>query len=299
MKRFFSYIFAITLPFICFSVGHASASSDEFPMPSIPEKFDSPVDRADYIVTHFWDRVKLNTAIKNRDGFNDAFSKYVMQMPMASAAAAQNSVSALIKAFEKDPKGMLMLAETAERYLYSPESIIVSDELYLPFAQAVVKAKKLSSAEKARFARQVDILAGTKVGGEICDFSFVTTDGKNHKLSDYKGKYIVVFVNDPDCDECRLARVRLSTETAINSFIDKGQLVFISIYPDEPTDEWRKQVSSYNKRWVVASSENVDDVLDLRSTPSIYYINPKMKILSKTIAVDQLIDGFIRANSKQ
>lgn len=281
------------------SVAAQSEGSDEFPMPALPETFESPVDRANYVVTHFWDRVKLNTAINNREGFTDAFRRYMLETPMASADVTHESIDALIRKFEKDPKGMLELGLIAEATLYSPDAMMYSDDFYLPFATAVAKAKKIPSADKARFARQASILSACKVGAVAPDFKFTTLDGATHRLSDYAGRYVVLFINDPDCDDCALARVRMSVDSNINRFIDTGSLAVISIYPDRPDDEWRKAASAYNPKWVTGSSTEVDDILDMRSTPTIYYLNADMKILSKSISVQQLLDGFDRVNNKQ
>lgn len=283
-----------TLPFNA----SADTQDQEFPMPALPEQFDSEVARADYIVTHFWDRVKLDTAIKNRAGFSRAFNNYVMQMPFATESVTKASIDKLTKAFAKDPSGMLTLAEIAEETLYSPSAIITSDDFYLPFAKAVVNSKKISSANKARFARQAKILEGCKIGVSAPDFEFQTLNGERHKLSDFKGKHIILFINDPECDDCALARVRLSVDGNINRFIDAKQLELISIYPNEPDDEWRTAAATYNPRWIIGASDKIDDILDMRSTPTIYYLSPDLTILSKTISVEQLLTGFERISSK-
>lgn len=281
--------------------GNSSAQSSfesEFPLPVVPEEIGSYAEQAEYMVTHFWDRVKLNTAINNRDGFARAFATYISQMPLASNDVIQESLSKLVKSFEKDPKGLLSLALIAEDALYSDNALLYSDEIYLPFVKAVVKSKKISGADKARFQRQAKIIEGNMVGHAVPDLKFRTIDGKSHTLSEYKGRYIILFVNDPDCEDCRIARLRLSTDSSINSFIDDGKLYFISIYPDEINDEWIASVSNYNKRWVVGASVEADEVLDLRATPTIYYINQMGDILSKSITPEQLIEGFNRIHKK-
>lgn len=280
------------------SVSAQLSGSEEFPMPSLPETFETAVDRANYVVTHFWDRVKLNTAIKNKEGFTDAFTRYVLETPMADASVTHESIDALIKKFEKDPEGMLALGIIAEKTLYSPEAVIISDDFYLPFATAVAKAKKIPSADKARFARQAAILSACRVGMTAPEFKFTTLDGKTHSLSEYAGKYVILFINDPGCDDCSLARVRMSVDSNINKFIDEGQLTLLSIYPDQPDDEWREAAASYNPRWVTGYSTDIDDRIDMRTSPTIYYLNSHLNILSKSISVQQLIDGFDRVNAK-
>lgn len=264
----------------------------EFPLPAMPESFENSTEQANYMVTHYWDRVNLSTAIKNRADFEIAFQRYIFQTPMASYNVSLQSIEKLIAAYSKDPKSLLTLAEIAEASLYSPDAIFNSDEMYLPFVNAVVANKKISKAEKARFQHQATLLNGCKVGAEAPDFTFLTPDGRNMKLSEVTGRHIILFVNDPDCDDCALARVRLSADPNINHFLEQGKLAVVSIYPDAPNDEWRQAVAAYNPLWIVGASEQIDDLYDTRSTPTIYYLNPARVILSKSMTVDQLLTAF-------
>lgn len=297
MNYFITHIrqFVIALTVVC-SVCPLSAQStdNEFQMPVLPEEFESESARANYMVTHFWDRIKLDNAIKNTEGFKNAFANYIMYTPFADADVTHASIDNLIKAFDKNPDGLLALAQIAEEALYSPDGMFRSDEFYLPFASAIAKAKKISQPDKARYIRQSKILSDCQVGHHVPELKFTKADGTKAKLSDYTDKYLILFVNDPDCDDCTLARVRLTVDSAINKFINAGKLNLVSIYPDEPDDEWRTAVSSYNPRWIVGATSEIDDIFDLRSTPTIYYINPEGIILSKSITVEQLLEGFSR-----
>ncbi len=268
----------------------------EYPVP--PDELETLEDRTSYLVQRFWDKCNLKSAIQKRDQFKGAFIDYVSFMPYAEATVVHQSINNLLAKFEKDPKNLLTLAEVAEEVVYNEDGEFISDEIYMPFAQAVVDNKKISSAEKARFKRQLIQLKNTAINEKAPNFTFTRTDGTTSTLDDIQGSYILLFFNDPECDDCALARVRLSADNNITELIDRGYLKVISIYPDKYTAEWAASVSHYSPKWIVGASDEVDDIYDMRNPPVLYYLNSRHKILSKTLVVDGLLDAFRMVNNK-
>ena len=269
-----------------------------FDYPEPPEELVSLQERTTYLVTHFWDRCNKESSILNREKFKEAFMDYISFMPYAQAEAVHSSIAQLIAGYEKSPEHLLTLAELAEDAVYNGEADFVSDEIFLPFAKAVIAHKKISKDKKARFAHEVKIVEQTEVGKVAPELNYTLKDGSKSQLSATRGAHVLLFVNDPDCDECRMTRLRLSTDHNINQLIDSGLLRIVSIYPDEYTSEWAQDVAGYNSRWIVAATLEVDEEYDLRTTPTLYYLNPEGVILSKTLDLENLLEAFHVANSK-
>lgn len=278
----------------------AAAPNEErlFEYPTPPEELVSLQERTTYLVTHFWDKCNLQSAILNREKFKTAFLDYMSFMPYADSLAVHESITKLISAYKKSPEHLLVLAEIAEAAVYNGEADFTSDELFLPFAKAVVANKKISKTKKARLAHEAKIVEQTQVGDIAPELKYTHRDGSKGQLSDTRGAHVLLFVNDPDCEDCRMARLRLSVDHNINQLIDDGLLKIVSIYPDEYSEEWVQDVANYNSRWIVCASAQVDEEYDLRLTPTIYYLNPEGVILSKSLTVDGLIEAFHVINSK-
>lgn len=277
----------------------ASAGKETlFPYPQVPEELESLQERTSYLVSHFWERCNMQSAILKRDAFKGAFMDYISFMPYAQADTVHNSIKRLIAAYEKSPDNMLTLAELAEEAVYNGDADFVSDEIFLPFANAVVNNKKIPKAKKARIAHEAKVVGQTQVGKVAPDLKLTLSDGSTSLLSSTRGSHVLIFVNDPDCDECRMTRIRLSADHNINQLIDDGLLRIVSIYPDEYSAEWAQDVAGYNPRWIVAATPYIDDEYDLRATPSFYYLNPEGVILSKALEADNLLEAFHVVNSK-
>lgn len=276
----------------------ASTPERYFPYPVPPESLESLSDRTSYLVHHFWDQCNLKSAIQRRDKFKGAFIDYVSFMPYAEATVVHESVESLINKFKNSPEQLLTLAEIAEECLYNDDAEFISDEVFLPFAQAVANNKKLKPAQKARFAYEASVLSQSQVGSKVFDLQFTRPDGTRSRLSEIGQGYVLIFFNDPECEDCAIARVRLSADHNVNKLIDDGRLKIVCIYPGEATDEWRQAVANYNDKWIVGAAADADDHFDMRNPPVFYYLNPSHTIMSKTLQIDNLLEAFHQVNSR-
>lgn len=270
-----------------------------FPYPVPPESLETLTERTNFLMEHFWERCNLKSAFSSLPKMREAFNDYVQFMPYADASVVHSSIESLIKQVSKNPRHLLALGEMAEGALYGDTALVLCDECYLPFAKAVVANKKIPMADKARFAYQAGSLAGSQVGMEAPDFTFTTPSGERKTLAEVSpGAYVVLFFNDPECDDCELARVRLAADMNLNDLIDAGQIRVVSILPSEPSDEWREKAASYSGKWIVGAAPNVDEIYDMRTAPVIYYLDNKRRILSKSLDADGLKEGFRVVNEK-
>ncbi|MDE6436176.1 MAG: hypothetical protein K2K69_01535, partial [Muribaculaceae bacterium] len=129
---------------------------------------------------------------------------------------------------------------------------------------------------------------------------FIRPDGTTGRLSDAaEGASVLIFVNDPDCDDCRMARVRLSADVNTRDLIDKGRLTLISLLPDEPNAEWREAAAAYPENWVVGAMEDADTLFDLRYPPVFIYLDSDHKVLAKGLDIDHLLGAFRVANTQK
>lgn len=299
LKRYFFATVAL-LAGMAGAMAQTAAQETLFPYPTVPDNIESFTERSNYFMEHFWDRANLKQSFSTKQKLQSAFLDFVGFMPYADSETVHSTIDKLITNVEKTgANNLLTLAEMAEAALYSDTAAIVCDECYLPFAKAVVGNRKISKAQKSRFEYQAKALESSMVGQTAPDFTYTMADGTTGRLSDVKpGAYVLLFINDPDCDECQLARVRLSADLNLNEMANAGLIKVMSIYPGEPDDEWREKVAGYNKNWIVGACPDIDEILDMRNPPVLYYLNGKHEILSKTLAVDNLLEAFRVVNQK-
>ena len=297
--RKFGMALCAAISILAASSAAAQTTETYFEYPKVPENLETLTEKADFFIENFWKRCNLKSAFSSRQRMEEAFRDYVSFMPYADAAVVHSSIDRLIDEVRKNPKNLLTLAEIAEATLYSDTAKVVCDECYLPFAKAVAENRKISAAEKARFEYQASALGGSQVGMLAPDFTYTRPDGSQGMLSDLPaGAYVLLFINDPDCTECELARMRLSADINLNDLVKSNRIIVLSIYPGEADDEWRDRASVYNKRWEVGAVPDIDETYDMRNPPVIYYLNGQHVILSKNFDIDNLLEAFRRVNEK-
>lgn len=276
-----------------------SAEETYFPYPSPPEALTTLSQRTNYLVEHFWDRCNLKSAFSSRAKLAVAFRDYVSFMPYASSDTVHASIAQLIDKVKKDKKNLLTLGEIAEATLYSDSAEVLSDELYIPFAAAVAANKKIPAASRARFEHQARVLANSQLGAVAPALPFVTIDGNKSDLSKVETPYILLFFNDPDCDDCLFVKARLAADYNTRQLIDKNILKIVSIYPDAPSDEWKEGAALYPESWIVGASEEADETFDMRRAPVMYFLDKDRKILAKNMVIDNVISAFGIINNAQ
>ncbi len=267
-----------------------SAEEPFFQYPQAPENLTNLTQRANYVVEHFWDKCNLNSAFSSRAKMTQAFKDYITYMQFASKDTTILSINTLVSEVQKKPKNMLTLAQIAEETLYGDSAIFWSDELYLHFVNAVINTKKLSKAEKARYKHQEVVLNNSMVGSIVPNFKFSTPDGNEMQFDSIHAPAIILFFNDIECTDCRLAKVRLATDINLNKLIDRGVIKIVSIHPGEANEGWITEANNYPKNWIVGACENIYDMFDMRITPTIYQLDDKHKIVAKNISVDGILN---------
>lgn len=290
MKRYItSVILAFAAGLFCFGQQNGEAKN-YFLYPQAPESITDFKQKCNYTTFHFWDNCNLKSAFSSRKKMKGAFEDFVSIAVHASRDTTFSTIKSLIENVRKVPNNMLTLGEIAEEVLYSDSSEIYSEELYLPFAEAVAGTKKIPSASRLRFERQANILGHTQVGMIAPNFEFIKPDGSKGNLHESFGKRILLIFNDPDCDDCKMTMVRLSADFNLKQLIEKGYINLVSITPSEASQEWKDAVADYPAEWIVGSAEDVDNMFDVSNTPTILYLDPNGKILSKTIDKGGLIN---------
>lgn len=275
-------------------IGSMSAMAQDnnafFQLPVIPDSLQNLQDRTDFMVTHYWDFCDLNKAFSSRDKMAEAFDTYLSFMPYASATVVYAGVDNFMKKISKKPANVLFIGELAENKLYSDSAEIQSDELFLRFAQAIVDNGKVDKASKMRYRHLVDVLSGSQPGQIARPFSYTDLYGTQGTFAVDTAKICtVLFFNDPDCSDCNMARIRLDADVKTRMLVEGGKVDIVSIYASDPDQNWTEQAMNYPKEWLTVASEQVNDLYDMRHTPTFYILNPNGAILARTPNVTDII----------
>lgn len=282
--------FILTIMVAFCAILSLKAQDTYFQYPQVPDNLVSLQERTTYLVAHFWDRCDMQSAFSSRDRFKKAFTDYVSFMPYADSDTIHSSINSLIETVKKSPENMLILGQIAEETLYGDSAVIWSDELYMPFAQAVVNTKKIPETSKARFRHHAGILSKSQIGMVFPSIKSFDRNGKKTSVTDtISTPMTILMVNDPECEDCLLVKTRLSANIKANQLIEGKQLSIVSIYPDNADNYWKSVAKNYPENWITIAAPEIDSYLDLRMTPSIYILDKDRRIIAKNIGIDSVL----------
>lgn len=286
---------------IFITAGDATAAAQTAPadpmllvtMPEVPSSIERLDQRCNYILNKYWDTFNPKSSFSSHDRLNHTLGIFFGFTPYATADTVHLAIDKVLGMVAKaEPKNLIKLAKIAECWTMSDTAEYLSEELYFPFVEAVALNKKAKGPERDRIVHQYNKLLHSRVGETIDDIDLIRPDGGTDKLSALSNRHTLLFFFDPECDDCKFAKVRLDADYTIGTLVKRGIVTIIAIYPGEADEAFRKAAADMPKGWKVYALPQAGDIFTLEVSPEIYYVNRRRKILAKDLSVDGVLNAF-------
>ena len=130
----------------------------------------------------------------------------------------------------------------------------------------------------------------TDIGAIAPDFTQNNIDGKPVKLSDFRGKYVLLDFWASWCGPCRMENPNVVE--AYKKFKNKNFTV-LSVSLDKAKDAWVEAVKEDSLIWTQVSDlkfwyNEVAQKYSIQSIPQNFLIDPKGKIIAQTLRGEDL-----------
>lgn len=130
-------------------------------------------------------------------------------------------------------------------------------------------------------------------GKEAIDF--ITTDikGKKIRLSEYKGRYILLDFWASWCAPCRMKAKELR---AVKEQLDRKNIMMFSVSMDDKREQWEKATKEDHIDWINTSElkkfkENkIANDYKVTQLPTLFLLDPNGKIIKQNPTVKELLD---------
>lgn len=267
-------------------------------LPTIPQMLNTPEQRADFLVNHYWDNVNFadTNYIHHPDITEQAWVDYCDILKHVSLNNAQQAIRKMIDRANADKKVFNYITELADKYLYDPNSPMRNEEFYIPVLEAMVASPVLEEIEKVRPIARLKMAQKNRVQTKALNFTYTLASGTQGSLYQLNSDYTLLFINNPGCRACAETIEALKNATTINRLIKEKKLTILSIYPDEELDEWRKHLTDFPKEWINGYDKKLviinQRIYDLKAMPTLYLLNKEKTVLLKD-ATTKAIEDYL------
>lgn len=258
-----------------------------FDYPSAPDDVQGLDGKSEWLLQHFWDQMDFKQKTVDQNALNHAFSVYIVPMRFASKQATDKSVEAILKAVKKNPGLQYQFTRAAEENLYGSRAEVWIDDVYMKFIESAIANKKIDKSRKLRWQSQLKQLKACHTGDPMPNFKLLAKSGQEGVFAPGNHVTIIEF-GDPDCDDCRIARLKMESNVALQSKVRSGDAAIYFLVTD-PESSWILDTIGYPSSWTVAAAPNADDELDLRRTPCFYVLDKEGKIAGKNLDAESAI----------
>ncbi|SHE52504.1 Thioredoxin-like [Bacteroides luti] len=275
-----------------------------FRLPEIPVMIDSPKEREEYFVKHYWDNFEFtdSSLIYKQNKIEPIFMDFAGALSHTTYSNACIAIKTLMKKAETNIKVYTFISELSKKYFYDSNSPIRNEEYYIPFLESITESDVLDNTHKIRFKHQLSLALKNRQGSTATNFTYTLASGISGQLKDIESEYILLYFNNPDCEECmevknQIVASPLFTTLQNQKENNKRKLTILSIYADEELENWMKYLSEYPSNWICGYDKQQkirkNELYDLKAMPSIYLLDSKKKILLKDTSIE-IIDMYLR-----
>ena len=273
----------------------------EFVLPQIPVILTAPEDRANYLVSHYWDNFDFNDTILTNmpEVTEQALRDYVDILPFAKKEISLASIKELLKKAEEEKTGRMYVyfLEVLKKYLHDPNSPVRNEEFYIPAAEYIIDDKKSDIAEKERAKYLLGMMMKNRVGETAIDFTYTLASGRTGSLHGIKAPYIMLFFYNPDCHACAEYINSIKTSPAIQNAINQRGMKILAFYPDKEIEIWKNHLSDIPPNWINGYDRGVImdslKVYHIKAIPTVYLLDENKKVILKDVTIPAIENYFM------
>ncbi len=252
-----------TILLACCACHMQAQQLNDFPYPTLPDTLKSVEQRARFLSTHYWDNYDFadSLLVKNADITEQGFVNFIDLLPRFSREIAQAGITAFCQKAFANEKAKEKFESLIDHYYDDPQSPMRNDRVYLLFLSQMKENSAFSEAEKERLNFKLKSTDKNLPGDVALDFTFRDNEGKEHRLSDYKGQRVIIYFYDPECENCQRITEWLSQQTI------PTDIAFLNVLADD------KLTSLYS----------------IRATPTIFLLDKDNRVVLKDCTAEELM----------
>ena len=226
-----------------------------FRMVTIPDALTQANERADYLLSHYWDNFDFadTTYIHLPEITEQAFVDYINIFPQVDNEKVYSSITKMLEqsiSQDRTNKVYSYFLDLYKKYLYDANSPMRDDEYYIPVVDCILKDTINDMATKERAKFSLMMMQKNRKGNVATNFTYTLQSGKQGALYQIKSEYTLLMFYNPDCHACSETITYLKQSKIVNTLLAERRLNILAFYPDDDLGIWKKHLSDIPETWI-------------------------------------------------
>jgi thiol-disulfide isomerase/thioredoxin len=276
-------------------------------IPEAPKKANGNIDstfQLRYYRDHFFDNFDLaDDAMLRmpRPFYQEKIKEYLTKLYAPVPDSIMLGIDRMVAKAKRNPETYKYLVWNCVFNYQNPEimgldAVFVS--LYDKYFATGEMDYWISDQVKKNIKDYADKLRPSLVGKTGANLIMQDQYGKPRSMYDIKNKYTILFIFDPDCGHCKEETPKLV------DFYQKNKTRFdIEVYAvaaDTSMQKMRNYIKDMKMPWITVNGprsyipKHYTELYQADTTPALYILDNKHKIIAKKLPVQNLEDFFIK-----
>lgn len=269
-------------------------------IPDAPKKEDGTIDstfQLRWYREHFFDNFDLSDEAliqMPRPMYQEKINEYLDKLYVPQPDSLQKGIDKVV-AMAKKTQETYKYAVWVCVLKYQQHEIMGLDEVYVNLYDKYFAKGDMdfwaNAGLKKNLKEHADRLRKSLVGKTGANLIMQDSNLKPRSMYDIKNKYTVLFIFDPDCGHCKEETPKLV------DFYNKKKfdVEVFAVSADTSMSKMKNFIKEMNTKWITVNGPRTyvgpyQDHYDAMTTPSLYVLDDKKKIIGKKIPAEKLED---------
>jgi len=191
-------------------------------------------------------------------------------------------------------------------FLYQQPEIMGLDEVFVNVYDSYFKTGEMdfwaNAKMKENLKEHADKIRSSMIGRTGANLIMQDQNLQPKSMYDIKNKYTLLFIFDPDCGHCRQETPKLVE--FYNKEKGKFNLEVFAVSLDTSMQKMRDFIKEFKTTWITVNGPrsyvkvHVQKLYHADTTPTIYILDDKKKIIAKKLPVEK-VEDFLTRYEKQ
>jgi thiol-disulfide isomerase/thioredoxin len=284
--------------------------TQQIEVPDPPKKADGSIDstfQLKYYRQHFFDNMDLaDDALIHlpRPFYQEKVKEYLDKLFIPAPDTITKAIDGLVAKAKKNPETYKYLVYSC-MVLYQAPEIMGLDEVFVNlndkyFASGEMNYWAVASIKKS-MKDHADKIRTSMIGRTGANLMMQDQNLQPRSMYDIKNKYTILFIFDPDCGHCREETPKLVE--FYNKSKAKYNFEIFAVAQDSSMAKMKGFIKEFKTPWITVNGprtylkEHYTKLYHAETTPTIYILDDKKKIIAKKLPVKQL-DDFLSKHEK-